>query len=141
MKMTKKEWYENRILWKVNRNEMFDDGYQRFENLSSEKQQAIRDMFGDTQDVLIVLWENQNKFTLVSTDEFFCNYDGDIFRVGLDDIEEVRWAWDDNKSQRENKTETEFFYVNGHKIFSGKAFALTGLMNLLKMFPVNVPPQ
>lgn len=137
--MTKKEWYENRILWRANRKNLFELGYQRFEDISSENQQIIRDMFGETQDVKLVLWDSDKRFTLVSLEELFCNYDGDIFRVMLDDIKEVRSDW--RKSPKEIKMHTEYFFVNERKIWSGEGQLMMGLMNLLMMFPLNVPPQ
>lgn len=139
--MTKKEWYINRILWKVSRNKLLEQGYELYEDISEEKRKTINSTLNvDSLEFVIVLWGDSQHFTLVTHDEVISFYDSNLIRVRLDDINKnVKSDWNDEKSQVENKNEMSFIFVNGKKVWASSGNALYSLMNLLQMFPLNIP--
>ena len=77
--MTEKEsWYKNRILWKADKNSLFDYSCKRFEDLDERSQDCIKNFMLKDETPIVVFFENCNKWTAMST-QSLCSYHDETF--------------------------------------------------------------
>ncbi len=138
--MDKDEWYVNRILWRAEKNNLFSKSCVRFDDFRSKGVEIDVSSLDLEGTPVFAFYDNQERWTVVTSREIlgFCN--GVLKRGKLDDIDKkVSVVSEEHlKTQRERKEKSNFLRLENLEfdVWVTGGSELFGLMNLLLMFPL-----
>jgi len=137
--MNKKEWYKERILWKVSQFKSLS----QVELKDEEKHIFLRELcegYLNFNDEILLLFSSKNKkeWTIVTADKIISHHDNHIFHIELDNIEKLIDIRQDGISDSELKHHANFLLVSKDQIpiWVPDSKILFALMNILRMFPL-----
>ena len=85
--MTEKDkWYENRILWKANKNYLFDYKCKRFKDLDKDHKDCIKKIIPKNEIPVIIFFEKCDKWTVMCTQSICSYYDETLYYVNKSDF-------------------------------------------------------
>ena len=136
--MNKQEWYEDRILWRAGKHNLFEKRCVLFPELPSNQQEAINSRVVCEGKPLFAFFKNENTWTLLTTDEIATSHDDGVFRGRLDDIQDEIGLWSESKPTNADKRTANFLELKqlGFKVWAPEGHELFALWNILKMFPI-----
>lgn len=134
--MDKTEFYKNRILWKADKHNLFEKRCLNYSGLTSLQMMKIQ-VSAPKGIPVLVFWNDNNLWTVLTTEEVLSMHDNSLFRVNLDDInQEIKIEVDEGVEKP--KSSTNFLIIGKNKIkiwvFAGEE--LFALYNTLRMFPL-----
>ena len=142
--MTKDEWYRNRILWRLSRYNLSSSLWDSFRSENEAAADNIQKYLGQENEPLLVFWRDENLWTVLTTAKLFSVIDGETTTIFIDEIQKrierttpsMRW-----QLMLPRKMDMEFMFVgpNNLRIWAPPGGGYFALMNILRMFPLNVP--
>lgn len=135
--MTKSEFYKDRILWRAQQHHLLQKKCLTYSQLTDSQLKKII-AFSPKSVPVLVFWNSETLWTVLTTEEVLSFYDNTIHRIDLDAIEKKIKVNLDQSSERP-KFSTEFLILGANQIkiwvFAGNE--LFALYNILRMFPLN----
>lgn len=139
--MNKQDWYENRILWRAERNKLFEKRCVRFSELPATQQQHIQAKVAFEGKPILFFFHDEDTWTLLTTDEIVTCHGDEIFCGQLDEIHKDVSLW--SASESADKHAANYLSLNnlGFKAWVPEGKELHGLWNILMMFPITRVPN
>jgi hypothetical protein len=135
--MNKKNWYKDRILWKLNQFGLVSIRKVECENSSSSK---YYEKYIDSDDEILLLFSDRTdkQWTILTTKKIISYHDDDIYEINLDDIQKLLDIEKVGISTNELKYHCNILLVGNEKlpIWTPDSKSLFALMNILRMFPL-----
>lgn len=140
--MNKREWYRDRIMWKVEQSHLLDQRCAEYSSLGADQRRVVDSALPDDADPVLVFWADPDKWTVLGSNSIFSLHDGALSCCELDDIgKEMSLCHEMHESQRDKKANATLISLEkpGVTVWAPAGQELFGLMNILLMFPLGVP--
>ena len=140
--MTEEEWLRDRILWKCEKNNLLNNGAQKFAELSDQEKAFVSDKWtSEDEPIIAFLDQDKQRSTIITCREIVSLRKGEIHSICLQEINKKVLVPDDTETKEEIAEQQETLLLGRKKIPiwvpAGKAYF--GMMNLLQIFPLTVP--
>ncbi len=135
-KFQSREWRENRILRKANKNRLFELRCVHFSDLPDADQASIHASFSFAGKPILVFFHDKQKWTVVTTDEVVSFHDHDVNFLPLGGMSnEIRYGVDDHGGETSKHT-ANYLRVgkSGMRFWAPEGDELHTLWGILKMF-------
>ncbi len=140
--MKKSEWYADRILWKANQHRLFEKRCYSFDKLNAQ-QLSVLTPIHHTGRRLLVFYESAGLWTMLTSNEAISFFGGKLHVVPLDNIKKnIQLVRPSEVSSGQDAKQTAcFIHIKNinDDIWAPEGEELFALMNILRMFPLNVP--
>lgn len=140
--MKKNIWYKNRILRRVNQHDLLSKGACLMSEMDDISQNIIKTVINNEFEPVIVFWLDKDKWTSLSTKTIYSYFGGTLKYCDLDRIEKkISVQKSPGHSSSDSKKMSTFLYLEIPEIsiWVPPGEDLFGLMNILLMFPLNIP--
>ena len=137
--MNKDEWYQDRILWRANQNNLLDKSCMLFSEMAEDNRKLIIDTIKDDINPVLVFWEGSEKWTILGTRAISSCHHGTLNTVDLDEIKKKIVVQSPADSEKANiKTDANLLLLEetGKRVWAPQGAELFALMNILLMFPL-----
>ena len=137
--MNKDEWYQDRILWRANQNNLLDKSCMLFSEMAEDNRKLIIDTIKDDINPVLVFWEGSEKWTTLGTRAISSCHHGTLNTVDLDEIKKKIVVQSPADSEKANiKTDANLLLLEetGKRVWAPQGAELFALMNILLMFPL-----
>ncbi len=134
----KKDFYKNKLLWKLDRNKLdFSNDLLFDEQEESIKNYLLQYTAIDTPPA-IVFWSNKDLWTFISGEEVVSKHSGTLHRIYLDDIKKRIKVPPLVKQGEESKMTFNFILLGNDdvRVWAPEGKTIFALMNILQMFPL-----
>lgn len=137
--MNKDEWYQDRILWRANQNNLLNKSCMLFSEMAEDNRKLIIDSIKGDINPVLVFWEGSEKWTALGTRAISSCHHGTLNTVDLDEIKKKVVVQSPADSEKANiKTDANFLLLEetGKRVWAPQGAELFALMNILLMFPL-----
>ena len=112
------EWYKNRILWKANKENLFDVNGIEFSKLSDKQKEYIKKIIPKDTIPVIVFWQDFNIWTVLCTQMLISYYDSNLEIVEKDRLKQKKTLHIERygkEIENHEKKEAKWFYMTETK--------------------------
>lgn len=136
--MNKKSFYEEKLLWRLQRNKLSSSDKLVFTGLHDSIKQYLLEYAGIETIPVIVFWNGKELWTFISGLEIVSMHSGLVHRIHLDDINKKIKVPSLVKQGKESKMTFNYLDLGdeGIRVWAPEGKEMFVLMNLLQMFPL-----
>lgn len=128
-------WYKERITGRIQKNRLIGkDFVHQWDELSQERQLRILTLIPEDSDIMLVLWKDNDKWTILTSTHIFSLLDDEFTKIKLTDIKGNFTIFNKSgMSQQELKTMADvlIFPELNKKIWIPAGQVMFGVMNTL----------
>ena len=139
--MDKNEFYRNRIIWKANQHNVFNEAQLYHDDIPNDCKRIVNEVLPSDSNInpVLLFWGGPLKWTLLGEQEICSFYSGKIHCYDLDCIDKKITLYHSGKTPETNKKrDAEFIRLEKCEglVWAPSGKLLFALMSILKMFPL-----